>query len=532
MIWTSIQENSYHLLEDTLSDMQDIRWLHDVPEYVMYRRSAWTGWSTYKGEDLRRDRQKGWKALCPPAFAIILRSIQKAKDRDVFKVLSEWIARSEDPKHFAQQFWDAGGFIEPFLCRRLVNFGASIDTRLWVEQRTALQIAAALWAHDAVDTLISLGADPEILSGDQRTALHWFLYGPEDILKTVRDRFSTKAFALRSTQREEYRLKSRVISTVRALCQSRFGHSALNRPDSRGRYPLRLSSRNSATATKVLLDEGAQVNQKDPWGRTAIMHYFCGEFAGRPSKILRNLLDAGADVLETDASGHTVLQFWARQLFAMDLGSIYPGFNRFNKGFDILTSTGALSDNRVLVQELRSLKIPLSAAVRLGNAKLCWLLLMSGADANKHGLTKETRLAEDSGSESSDLQDLHWKPLLIALSSRAFATAALLIAYGADVQYRTPLRRRTKFNKYSIKKCGISALHMASLAGDRYPVLPHIRLSTGGSTSCSLCAVGDSGYEIANADPLESLARMQMEHWEQSTSHKIRFQDEETDVRL
>lgn len=532
MIWTSIQENSPKSLQGALSDVQDIDWLHDIPEYMMYQRSAWSGWSSRTGEDLRSERQKGWAAPCPPAFAIIVRATTINRDRRVFDVLANWVEASDDPKIFAQQLWDAGGFIEPLFCRRLVDMGISIDKWLWKEQRTALQIAAALWKHDTVDTLISLGADPGIQSADGRTALHWFLSGPEEIFKKVSDHFAPHIYAPSSSQRKEYRLKSRIASTVKALCRGQSHHSGVTRPDSRGIFPLMHSSRSSATATKILLEEGAQVDQKDPWGRTAIMHYFCGEFEGRPSKILKHLLVAGADVLATDTSGHTVLQYWARQLSVMDLGSIYPGFNRFNKSFDILASTGALSNDSVLVQELRQLEIPLAAAVRLGNTKLCWSLLISGADPNKHGLTKKTRLAEGSGSQGMDLQDLHWKPLLIALTLKAYATAGLLVAYGADVQYRVPQRRRSKYNKYSIKKCGISALHLASGTSDHYPTLPYIRLSTGGSSSCSLHAVGNPEYEITNTSPLESLARMQLEHWEQTSSHKRKFQDEDTDVRL
>lgn len=525
MIWTSISEGADNALKDILIDIKGSEWIHQVPEHIMYRRTVSHGWSSRNGGDLRKEREEGWAAPCPPAFAAISIAITDNNGDKIFNILADWIEESDNGNELAQQLWVAGGFIKPSFCRRLVSLGASIDTRLWAEHRTALQIAAALWEHDVVNTLIELGADSTIQTADKRTALHWFLCGPDQIFRKASEMFIRDPYARLSAENKNRQRKTRIVSTIEALCRGNSTNQAAVNDVS----PLMISARNSPTATQTLLKEGAPVDQKDYWGRTALMHFFCGQFCGRPSKILTHLLEARADALATDASGHTVLQYWARQLFSMDLGSLYPGYNRFNKSFDAMTSTGVLLDDDVLIQEICRLDIPLAAAVQLGNTRLCWALLMSGADANKHGLTKKTRLPEGSGSDSMDLEDLHWKPLLVALKHKAYSTAALLIAHGADVAYKTPPKKRSRLNKYRIKMCGITALHLVAGLPDR----GHMpTLNTGGRDNCSFCAVGNTNYKITKESGLARLAEYSRKQWEESWSHQKRFKDEPSDVSL
>lgn len=534
MIWTCISEGAPKALKISLAEVESIEWLDEVSTHIMYRRSVWNGWSSRTGKDLRDARERGWAAPCPPGFAAISRTIACNDTTEVFDVLADWTERLDGAKHYAQKFWEAGGFIEPSFCRRLVSAGASIDVQLWDGQRTALQIAAALWEHEAVDTLIDLGADPAKQSPDERTAVHWFLCGPEQIFQKLDDYSSRDPYGRNSKQGRQRLKKSRIALTLKALCGAQSMRSPLDQADAGGKYPLMLAARNSPTATKALLQEGADVEQKDRWGRTAIMHFFCGQFSGRPVKILKHLLETGANVLARDNAGRTVLQYWTRQLLAMELGSLYPGFNRFNKSFDILASAESFADKSVLFRELQQVEIPLSAAVRLGNAKLCWALLMTGANPNKHGLTTRSRLSANTGSKAMDLEDLNWKPLLIALSQKEYTTAAVLLAYGANVTSKTRPRKRTKYNSYRLKKCGLTALHLAVVGDEGHSWSSgYISLNSGGiSSGCSFQAVGKLDCETSKESPEMKMHRFQMAAYKNSSSWKKKFKDESSDVSI
>jgi hypothetical protein len=206
----------------------------------------------------------------------------------------------------------------------------------------------------------------------------------------------------------------------------------------------------------------------------------------------------------------------------MDLASLYPGYNRFNKSFDVLTRIGALSDDDAMIRALAPIELPLSAAVRLGNIKLCWTICKAGADPNKHGLTTKTRLPENSGSEASQLVDLNWKPLLMALMHSAYTTATILLAYGADVTSKTPPRKRTKYNKYSIKNCGTTALHVVVQDRSENHSGVSISLNTGANSSCPFCAVGHPEHGTLKDSELSKLTRFPIEQWQKTESYKKR----------
>jgi len=86
---------------------------------------------------------------------------------EVFSILADWVTSSDHEEDYAQQLWEAGGFLAPGFCRRLVNAGASIDRQCLNDGITALQVAAALWEHDTVDTLIDLGANPTLQTSNE-----------------------------------------------------------------------------------------------------------------------------------------------------------------------------------------------------------------------------------------------------------------------------------------------------------------------------------------------------------------------------
>lgn len=536
MVWTCINEGASTALKKTLANVNDIEWLHDVPEHLMYRRIVWKGCSTRTGKDLGKEQERGWNKSCPPSFVAVARALTFANSRELFDILADWIDASGHAKEYAQQLWEVGGFIEPSFCRRLVNAGVSIDVELWKDRRTALQISAALWEHDSVETLLELGASVSKLKSNGRSALHWFVGGPETLIEDSRSSFSDfyrgrKSALLKLSKREKQRIqKSRIISTLTLLSRSGPAlKSPLEESDEDGKTPLRIALKGSRTATKALLDAGADVECKDRWGRTPLMHFLSGQFNGRPPAILKQLIDAGADTLAIDTAGHTVLQYWERQVLAMDLGSLYAGYTSFNKGFDILTSAGALSDNDVLVRELALTKVPLAAAVRMCNAKLCWALLRAGADPNKHGLFSQSRLIEQNGTEADEVADLSWKPLMIALQSGAYTTAAILLAHGADVTFQTPTRRRTKYNKY--RRWGLTPLYVA-VGGCVRHASYDTGLNTGGSGECSFKAVGNPEHKIMKKSGLYELARIQMDSYKKTETYQQQYKDVSSDVSL
>lgn len=533
MIWTCITDGAPIALKSILSSVNDIDWLEQVPEHIMYRRRLWYGWSSRTGKELREKRELGWTKPWPPALAAIVRAMNDHPNAEVFLVLADWLESSAHAKDYAQLFWKAGGFLEPSFCRGLIKSGAAINVTSRYDGMTALHVAASLWEHDSVDTLIELGADPTTKTSNGLTALHLFLSGPESIIKEAGSPFSisSRLAFQKLPAREKQRLrKARILSTLEALCKALPAQSSLNELSARGESPLMLAVKSFPTATEGLIRAGANIEQADQWGRTSLMHFFHGDFTGRSPKTLMHLLNAGADSSAHDAAGHSILDFWVRQVSEMDLSSLYPGFNRFNKSFHALTSTGELADDVALSRALFATEFPLAAAARLGNTKLCWALCMAGADPNKHGLTTKTRLPENSGSESSELQELSWRPLLIALMHAAYTTAAILLSYGADVMFKTPPRQRTKYNKYSVKTCGTTALHVAVRSQSLDHVGSRMSLNTGCLSDCTFAVVGHPERRISKENTVMRLAEYSRKSREESDSYKQRFKDESSDV--
>ncbi|TEA18480.1 Ankyrin-1 [Colletotrichum sidae] len=532
LIWTCITEGAPSALRNVLASIASLDWLDDLPEQIMYPRKKWHGWSSRTGEDLRKDRQKGWTQPWPPSFATIARA--GASKEELFEVVAEWVESFPTTADHAQRVWEAGGFLIPSLSRRLVQAGASIHTEMWKEGRTALQIAATFWEHDLIATLLDLGADPLHCSDNGYTALHWMFHREESL-----DTDQNSAPMLNSQRKKAYTgnpryRRSKISGSVKALCRRISSQESALDPSSKGKTPLMLAVKCSATATETLLSEGADPDKGDDRGRTPLMHFFRGQLAGRSITILQLLLKSRADVRAADSSGKTVLGYWANRITNNSLSNLYPGSNFYNKAFNELASLGALSERNVLVKELTSLDVPLVVAARLGNARLCWALLDTGADPDKHGITADSPLGWNSGSVSSNLEDLAWNPVMVALQAKAYVTTAILLAYGANLTFELPKRRRARFNKFRIRISGLTPLHLAVGGNERHGwSSTEIGLSSGGySKGCSFAAVANPDYPVSKMSPMEMLAKRQNEDHARYRAEEFKSESSDSEFEM
>lgn len=520
IIWTSLVNGAPVSLGKTLSATKDLKWLDAIPEFIMYRRRKWGGWCSQSGKELRESREAGWTKSFPPTFAAFLEAGTNDSSEHLFEVLAEWIERSPRPQGFDQQIWEAGGFIDPLLSRRLIHAGASINCELWKDKRTALQIAAVFWEHSTIRALLEEGADPDHCSYNGFSALHWFLY--EEKVSIDSGYLNNKATISKRRNR-----KSDIASSIKILANST--HGGINHAHfETGRTPLMMAAQISPRSVKTLLGLGAEVDGRDKQDRTAAMEFILSKsFHSLSTSILEDLLKAGANARASDHKGMTLLGYWFQKLCEGSLSHLYAGYNAFNRAFHALANIGILSDPTLLVQELESLKVPIVVASRLGNAQLCLALLSTGVNPNIHGMNEHGALQRNDGSEANDLEDMAWNPLLVALWSKAYVVAALLLAYGANVNFEIPEQARTKYNKYRRRKAGTTPLHIAICAKAELWYELSITLKTSG---CPFRAVGHPEWKVSKMSALERLVEYQTQGYKQ---HDPRNKGEQTsDVRI
>ncbi|KAF7541242.1 hypothetical protein G7054_g684 [Neopestalotiopsis clavispora] len=427
LIWTCIVYGATHALQTILASVTDLAWLNDIPEHTLR--------SVYGVSRLEFEWLAGTPRPWPPTFLIISRASLIPTINKISDILADWITSSPRPRQYAQQMWEAGWFIVAPLCRRLVHNGASIDCRMWQDGRTALQIAAACRAHDTIDALLQLGADPTTCSTNGFNALTWFL-NREDPLNSINVFPSGRRS---SSQLIECNQKTRITASIKALMVTPSSRtSGIDACLEDGTTPLMLAVKSSATATKTLLDEGADPQKRDNDGRTALMHCLRDAFftSQQPFSTLEHLLEAGADNRACDSSGLTVLGYWAQSVTSFGgLRLMESRYNRYNKAFRALTATGAFLQQDTLVRELSTLNVPLAIAAKLGNAQLCLALLLGGANPEKLGTHDHCPWHVR---HIFTRTDFPLTPLLLALSSKAYATAAVLLQYNADIKYQIP----------------------------------------------------------------------------------------------
>ncbi|WDK23564.1 ankyrin repeat-containing protein [Colletotrichum graminicola] len=144
---------------------------------------------------------------------------------------------------------------------------------MWRDHRTAIQIAAAFGEHDLIQMLLELGADPSSCSSKGYTTLHWLVHPEEPI-----DKYESKIIIYdkklekRKMRQPRYQ-KFRITASVQSLAQSLSAcASSIDVTCSNGKTPLMLAVMVSPTATKALLEAGADTNKRDDRGRTALVY--------------------------------------------------------------------------------------------------------------------------------------------------------------------------------------------------------------------------------------------------------------------
>ncbi|KAH8173518.1 ankyrin repeats (3 copies) domain-containing protein [Sarocladium implicatum] len=203
--------------------------------------------------------------------------------------------------------------------------------------------------------------------------------------------------------------------------------------------------------------------------------------------------------------------------------------NSFNKSFHTLTSHGPLLSHNSLVNEVGVLDVPLVVASRLGNARLCLALLKAGANPNKHGVSKHSPLRTQDGSEAQSLLDLMWNPLLVALHHKAYITAALLLAYGAEPGFKVPKGKSLARKRHKNGRGGLTPLHIIATNNhvNRRYGWRRVLSSGGQQIGCAFEAATRPDYVTAEDSAQERALRATTERYERYISK--RFRDDESD---
>ncbi len=204
--------------------------------------------------------------------------------------------------------------------RRLVQTGSDPDARD-DRNKTPLHLAAAMGHPEVIDLLISAGADVNAQGADGSTALHWAVY----LTETSYNHLPWGAVCL--TLEYETETVERLLeggadvhvarhngSTALHLAAAKgldkvvdvlIKHGAMiDVPDMWDRTPLVRAVLAKQSAAGILIENGADVNARDPNGR-APLHWAAGV---GDDAVIESLIKHGADVNAMDDRGRTPLQ--------------------------------------------------------------------------------------------------------------------------------------------------------------------------------------------------------------------------------
>lgn len=184
---------------------------------------------------------------------------------------------------------------------------------------------------------------------------------------------------------------------------------------------------------RVIINQGARVNEKDENGEAALHHVLSPKNAGEPAKapeIAEYLIERGADVNDRDKSDLTPLLL----ILAMNLMN------------ELIVAEDVKNGHQQSAAEQRKTAEFSAAAIRLAT-----LLLEKGADVNAKAANGATPLHLSATGKDSDISrlliargvnvnaqtDEGFTPLCFSASTGSAGNTTLLIAHGADVNART-----------------------------------------------------------------------------------------------
>lgn len=187
---------------------------------------------------------------------------------------------------------------------------------------------------------------------------------------------------------------------------------------------------------RVLINQGAQVNEKDENGAVALTHVLSLKYTGEPSRapeIAEYLIEHGADINDKDNNGIT-------PLFSV-LGTYMLG--------EAIAAEGIREGHQQSAAEQRK-----TLEIRAAAINLATLLLDRGTDVNAKSADGLTALHISAVGQDSDISRLliarganvnaqtddGTTPLHFSAAMRSKSNTTLLIAHGANVNARTKAR--------------------------------------------------------------------------------------------
>ena len=124
----------------------------------------------------------------------------------------------------------------------------------------------------------------------------------------------------------------------------------IDKANHKGQTPLHLACRNKLWKVKFLVDKGAKIDSIDEDGQTPIMSAAANEYhGGNMGKIIKYLLDLGADSKAKDRNGKTLLDHCKARAEKFDLTEIIDLLQKENGESVNSESTGdGKSDETVI----------------------------------------------------------------------------------------------------------------------------------------------------------------------------------------